>query len=150
MMIKNPDARQAGFTLIELMITLVVVSILAAIAYPAYSDFVRRNKLSDAFANLSDMRLQMEQYYQDNRSYVSAGTTCGVANFSSTLFDFTCTGSATTFTWTAKSKTGQGLGSSAGYYTYTIDQNGNMATPAIKGAAGSNTCWEVRSGQCLQ
>ena len=54
--------------------------ILASIALPAYSDYVRRSRRSsEATSVLSDLRVCMEQFYQDNRSYVSSGTTCGVA-----------------------------------------------------------------------
>ncbi|HEV7477153.1 MAG TPA: prepilin-type N-terminal cleavage/methylation domain-containing protein, partial [Burkholderiales bacterium] len=67
-----------GFTLIELLIVVAVISILAAIAYPNYTDYVRRGNLQEAFANLSDYRVRMEQFYQDNRSYANAGN-CGAA-----------------------------------------------------------------------
>ena len=48
-----------GFTLIELMITVVVIGILAAIAYPSYTDYIRRGKISQATSELSAM-----QYYR--------------------------------------------------------------------------------------
>src|SRR5688572_7261365 len=71
--------QQRGFTLIELMIAIVVIGILSAIAYPSYTDYVRRGQLQEAFTNLSDFRVRMEQYYQDNRSYANAGGACGAA-----------------------------------------------------------------------
>ena len=61
-----------GFTLIELMIVIAVVAILAAVALPAYGDYLRRGQLPEAFTNLADLRVKMEQYYQDNRSYGAA------------------------------------------------------------------------------
>ena len=73
--------RQAnGFTLIELMIAVAVVAILTAFAYPSYQEHIRRTQLQEAFATLSDFRLRLEQYYQDNRTYANAaGDGCGVA-----------------------------------------------------------------------
>ena len=62
----------SGFTLIEVMITVAIVAILGSIALPAYFDYVRRGQLPEAFSNLADYRVKMEQYYQDNRNY---GTT---------------------------------------------------------------------------
>jgi type IV pilus assembly protein PilE len=81
-----------GFTLIELMIAVAVIAILAAIAIPNYNDYIRRSQLQEAFTNLSDFRIRMEQYYQDNRSYAN-GAACGAANpsaGSSKYFGFGC------------------------------------------------------------
>ncbi len=69
-------ATQRGFTLIELMIIVAIVSILAAVALPAYGDYVRRGQLPEAFAGMSDLRVKMEQYYQDNRNYGTNGGNC--------------------------------------------------------------------------
>jgi type IV pilus assembly protein PilE len=61
-----------GFTLIELMITVAIVAILAAVALPSYSAYVQRANITDAVKGLSEMRLKMEQYFQDNRSWTPA------------------------------------------------------------------------------
>ncbi len=72
--------KQHGFTLIELMIAMAVMAILAAVAMPAYNDYVRRGMLVEATNNLSDMRVRMEQFYQDNRTYAGGGLNgCGIA-----------------------------------------------------------------------
>jgi len=76
---------QKGFTLIELMIVVVVIGILASIGIPAYNDYVTRGKLVEATSALSDGRIKMEQYFQDNRTYV--GGTCPAAT---TRFTFNC------------------------------------------------------------
>src|SRR4051812_25565453 len=68
---------QKGFTLIEVMITVVIVAILAAIAVPNYRDYVTRGRVVEATSALSDTRVKMEQYFQDNRAY-PAGCTTGV------------------------------------------------------------------------
>ena len=70
--------KASGFTLIELMITIVVVAILAAIAVPSYIQYIQRGKISEAVSNLSGARLQLEKYFADNRMYGTGGT-CGVA-----------------------------------------------------------------------
>ena len=49
--------------MIELMITVVVIGILAAVAYPSYTDYIRRGKISQATSELSAMRVRLEQYY---------------------------------------------------------------------------------------
>ena len=72
--------RERGFTIIELMITVVIIAILTGIAYPSYQDYVRRGALTDATTILADARVKMEKYYQDNSSYGPGGGACGVAN----------------------------------------------------------------------
>ena len=59
----------AGFTLIEIMITVAVIAIIAAVALPSYFDYVTRSRLVEARANLADMRTRMEQFFLDNRTY---------------------------------------------------------------------------------
>jgi type IV pilus assembly protein PilE len=65
---------QKGFTLIEIMIVVAIVGILASIAMPAYTDYVKRGKAAEATSALADARVKMEQYFQDNRTY--AGGPC--------------------------------------------------------------------------
>jgi type IV pilus assembly protein PilE len=61
-----------GFTLIELMVIVVVVSLLAAIAYPGYQQYVKRGRRADAKAALTEMAQFMERYYSENNSYSAA------------------------------------------------------------------------------
>ena len=51
------------------MITLAIVAILAAIAVPSYSEYVKRARITEAVAALADMHVKMERYFQDNRRY---------------------------------------------------------------------------------
>ena len=63
---------ERGFTLIEVMITVAIIAILAAVALPSYSSYIMRAKVTDAAKGLSEMRLKMEQYFQDQRTYLGA------------------------------------------------------------------------------
>ena len=65
--------RHSGFTLIEVMITIAIVAILAAVALPNYSAYITRGKIAEATSALLAMRTKMEQYWQDNRTYDSPG-----------------------------------------------------------------------------
>jgi len=64
--------RMKGFTLMELMITVVVVGILAAIAYPAYTDYLNRTRRADGKAALLNLANYMEHYYTENNGYTGA------------------------------------------------------------------------------
>jgi type IV pilus assembly protein PilE len=135
-----------GFTLIELMIVVAIVGILARIAYPAYTDYVRRGTLPDAFTGLSTAQVKMEQWYQDNRSYLNSGGTCGFIPSDTKYFAFTCpTKTASTYTIQAEGKSG-----TAAYgHTYTIDHNGAKATTSFNGATvSSKSCWMSKSSDC--
>ncbi|HED16023.1 MAG TPA: prepilin-type N-terminal cleavage/methylation domain-containing protein [Gammaproteobacteria bacterium] len=58
-----------GFTLIELMIVVVIVSILVAIAYPAYLDQVRKSRRADCAAVLTGLSAAMERKFTENNTY---------------------------------------------------------------------------------
>src|SRR5512134_3336241 len=119
--------QQRGFTIIELMITVAIIAILAAVALPAYNDYVQRSKLVEAFTALSDFRVRMEQFYQDNRRYDGAGLgNCGATAPNSKYFTFGClavtVAPATTpqaYTVTATGIANQGLTN----FVYTINES---------------------------
>jgi type IV pilus assembly protein PilE len=144
-----------GFTLLELLMVVATVAVLASISIPAYNDYVIRGKLAEGMSALSDGRVKMEQYFQDNRTYAVAtpaangcpSTTIPVPVTSST-FSYACSNlTATTYTLTATG-TGRALG-----FVYTIDQTNTKSTTAAPSgwaaATMPTTCWIVRkAGVC--
>ena len=137
--------RSSGFTLIELMIVVAIIAILAAIALPMYRDYVTRSKLTEAQSLLSDYRTKMEQYFQDNRSYVDSNGICGAPAPTSArnYFTYACTGSATTFTATATGVAAQGTN----LFVFTIDNfNARKTTGVPPGWTSSTSCWVLRKG----
>lgn len=143
------NTRRSGFTLIELMIVVAIVAILAAVALPAYNDYVRRSKLAEAHADLADLRVKMEQWFQDSRTYQNAGgTACGVAMTTAKYFTITCAApTATTYTITAA-----GQADIAGI-NFTINESNVKATTVTGGSLMANAgytanaaCWVTKKG----
>jgi type IV pilus assembly protein PilE len=66
--------RRNGFTLIEVMITVVIIAILASIAIPSYQRYVIRAKRSAAQAQMMDIANRQQQFLLANRSYADKTT----------------------------------------------------------------------------
>lgn len=133
-----------GFTLLELMVVVAIVGILAAVALPAYTDYVKRGRIPQATNNLASMRVKLEQYFQDNRTYVGACAAGTVAPLpAADNFTYTCpTLSATAFTVQA-----QGSGTMAGF-TYTINESNAKVTTDVPSGWGTApiSCWVTKKG----
>ena len=152
-----------GFTLIELMVTVTVIAILAAIALPSYNDYVLRSKFAEATGNLADLRVKMEQFYADNRRYstTAAGGVCGIPGApdgntptaaDARYFTYACASTNPAanpagdqqFLLTATGVAAQGLGG----LSFTVDHANVKATVvaggsdmAGKGYASNAGCW---------
>jgi type IV pilus assembly protein PilE len=153
----------SGFTLLEVMVVTAIIAILAAIAVPAYDSYITRGKITEATSNLGGLRVQMEQFYQDNRKYngATAGA-CGVAMPSGgniKYFTFSCSSSNAigagdqNYTITATGGI-TGRDQTLAGFSYTIDQTNNktttIASPAstAKWGTGNTTCWITRQRSC--
>ena len=140
--------RQArGFTLIEVMIVVAIVGVLAAIALPSYSDYVKRGKIIEATQRLSEARVKLEQFYLDNRKYTGGCANVRSGASGSDTFSLTCdTSSDTAYTVTVTGIPSQGMDS----FVYTIDQdNVKKSTITAPGWTGNASCWATRKdGSC--
>ncbi|NOT99955.1 MAG: prepilin-type N-terminal cleavage/methylation domain-containing protein [Gallionella sp.] len=125
-----------GFSLVELMVVVAIVGILSSIAVPAYSEYVQRGQLVEGVNALATGRIQMEQFFQDNRRYDLAGSPCPA---NTAHFTYVCNN----LTQTTYRITATGAGSIAGF-SYNINQ-ANVKTSATPWGNGA-TCWIMRRG----
>ncbi len=145
----SPDA---GFTLIEVMITVAIIAILASIAVPSYRDYVIRGAVSEGVSMLSGLRTRMEQFYLDNRVY-GTGSTCGLTmptlDTNRDQFSYACTvadgGSSYVITATGVA------GKPSDGFVYTINQDGEQRTTAVAATWSATTTvpanrWITRKG----
>ena len=131
-----------GFTLIELMIVVAVIAILAAVAFPQYTNYIQRGKITEATSSLSELRLRAEKWFSDNRTYVGFNQAIQNAKY----FGYACNPvTATAFTCTATGVANQGMTG----FAYTINES-NVRTSTFTGLSGwnnSTSCWVTKKGE---
>lgn len=133
--------RARGLTMIEVMIALVIVGILAAIAYPSYSASIVKSRRADAKQALVELAQRLERFYSENSTYLGA-TLGGGGIYASTSAGgyYTLaipTQTATAFTITA---TPTGNQSSDACGTFGYDQVG--AKTVSGGSLSAAVCWQ--------
>jgi len=142
--------RQQGFTLIEVMIVVVIIGILASIAYPSYTNHVRKSKRSDATSALINLKLAQEKLRTNCPYYAevllnagAAGPTCGASAAASDLgyssnssamghYTLAITGgsaSGTAYTATATAQGDQVNDSGCTVLTLTVSAGDDTMTP---------------------
>lgn len=131
---------QRGFTLMEVLITIVIVGILSAVAIPQYTQYVTRSRTAEAFSALGAAQAAAEQFWSNTRSYANFDTSptfpTATPNFTYALSSADQSGYKITATGRAKM---------AGF-TYTIDQSGTRTTTATPSWGTSTSCWVDKKG----
>lgn len=134
---------QNGFTLIELMITVAIIGILSAIAYPSYTQYIVKSNRSAAEGFMLTVAGKQEQYMLDARMYATSMTLLGITSPSEVSQNYSVTVSANnattppSYTVTA-TPTGSQASRDTKCATLTLDQTG------AKGKSGTGTladCW---------
>ncbi|MFT5084288.1 MAG: type IV pilus assembly protein PilE [Lentisphaeria bacterium] len=99
------NKKKQGFTLVELMITVAIIAIIAAVALPAYNNTVKKSRRSDGTGALSEAASMQERIYSESQSYVdNSGLSRLVVN-------------------------GDGVSSREGYYTLAVTNSCSASAP---------------------
>ena len=147
-----------GFTLLELMITVVVVSILAALAYPSFMDSIRKSRRSDAVAALTRVQHAQERFRANVATYSGGFDPTGADATKLRLSNSSPDGhytlalsnnAITGYTVTATANAGSPQSADALCQVFTVvqdDPNGLVAykstnASAVVNSSSNNPCW---------
>ena len=133
------SALHNGFTLLELMITVVILSILATIAYPSYMGQVQKTRRVDGKSAVLEVAMAEEQYYTRNKKYtgslslLSIGSELKAGDSKEGYYTLTLVNSDTTFSIKATATGAQAKDTDCA--TMTMNQKGEQTS------SSSSECW---------
>ncbi|MGH8181373.1 MAG: type IV pilin protein [Steroidobacteraceae bacterium] len=149
------NVRAAGFTLIELMITVVIAAVLMSIAFPLYQHQIRESRRTDARSALLDLASREERYYATNNVYTSSASDVGYGGWGSGypigggyyyLVQPTITAATSTtpagFTLVAQPIAGKGQDADSDCQSFTVLQTGQDTSTNSASGDSSPTCWK--------
>jgi type IV pilus assembly protein PilE len=140
---------QVGFTLVELMVTVLVVAVLVGIAVPTYTSQVQKSRRTDAKSALLDLAGREERYMSTATSYSQTTTDLGYTGsfpqpIGAGYYNVNVTtnaGPPATFTVTATPVAGNSQAKDTTCASFTVNNLGQRLATDINGADTTTTCW---------
>jgi type IV pilus assembly protein PilE len=134
-------SHQKGFTLIELMIVVVIIGILASIAYPSYLDYVTQARRSEAMNALAEVRIEQEKWRASHNSFAASPGELGLSvetesGYYSLAIILDSATSNSSFSVTATPQNEQAEDDCG---TFAVDRNG--PTSGASGTYADLSCW---------
>ncbi|MFK8028749.1 MAG: type IV pilin protein [Gammaproteobacteria bacterium] len=136
--------KSAGFSLIELMITIVIIAIVTSIAIPSYREHVKRTKRSDATAALLRLAAEQEKFYIANNTYTDDIADLNIDGTDEGLYtiSFANTNLVVTYTATATAKSGESQADDDACRSFSIDANGSRTATDSTTTDNTDYCWK--------
>ena len=145
-------ARMAGFTLVELLTTIVIVSILVAVAVPAFNAQTRKSRRTEARTALLDIASREERLYSTTNTYSQTASDLGYtgswpqavgSGYYTVNVTFAAATSTTpsTFTATASPVTGKGQDKDTKCASFQVIQTGAQTATDSGGSTSTSSCW---------
>jgi type IV pilus assembly protein PilE len=143
----------AGFTLIELMVTVLIAAILLAIAVPAYQTYIRKSRRTEAKTAVLDLAGREETLFSTTNNYSANSNNVGYGagpfpvTFGNLYYSITVVVAAgvanapPTFTVTAVPAAGSSQLLDTACQSFSVDQLGNQTALDAGGAVNTTTCW---------
>jgi type IV pilus assembly protein PilE len=139
---------QLGFTLIELLLAVVILAVLAAVAYPSFIDAIRKSRRAEAMTALSAIQLAQERYRNNQPTYASDLADLGQpSSTESGYYGLSVSGSATGYTAVAVPASGSSQVNDGDCAQLSVQMDGGNLSYGSAAASGTlvypdtNRCW---------
>lgn len=136
--------KSAGFSLIELMITIVIIAIVTSIALPSYREHVKRTMRTDATSALLRVAAEQEKFYIANNAYTTALADLNIDGTDDGLYTLAIDSDDVTLTFVASAtvKAGESQADDKECARFTIDANGNRIAFDSGDSENTELCWK--------
>lgn len=137
--------KSVGFTLIEVLVTVAIVAILAAIAIPNYSQYVQKTRRTDAQEKLLDMAAQQERWFFNNNQYTDNAGNVGTAASKDGYYTVTITvigTPPTQYSLSAEAVDNRSQSDDTKCHKFIIDNTGKRTAEDEGGHDTTDICWQ--------
>ena len=135
-------SRQTGYTLMELLITVSIITIITSIALPSYQNHVMRSHRTDAMGGLLRVANAQEKFYLQNNTYTSDLGDLNITGTANDYYTLSISGADINgFTATADAKSSGPQGDDSDCQSFTVDATGALGATNSSNADTTTECW---------